>query len=127
MKKDERAVAERIASEVRRARKERGWSQLELAERAELSMNYVSLIERAERLPSVEVMIQLAAVLGTTLASLVAETAEADPWLTEATAILRALPPGSRAVVLGMLRGASDAAPSPRSGPSSARSKRRRA
>ena len=90
-------------------------------------MNYVSLIERAERLPSVEVMIQLAAVLGTTLASLVNEPAEADPWVTEATAILRALPPGSRPVVLGMLRGASDAAPSPKSKPSSVRSKRRRA
>ena len=121
MKKDERAVAERIAGEVRRLRKEHGWSQADLAERADISLNYASLIERAERLPSVEVMIKLAAVLGTTLAGLVGVAAESGPaWLAEVTAILRALPPDARTIVIGMLRGALDAS-KPR-----ARAKRRR-
>ena len=111
MKKEERAVATQIARELRRLRKERGWSQLELAERADLSVNYVSLIERAERLPSMEVIIQLAGVLGTTLAGVLIEPTEnAEPWLAEATAILRTLPVEARGLVVGMLRGASQAA-----------------
>ncbi len=110
MKKEERAVATQIARELRRLRKERGWSQLELAERADLSVNYVSLIERAERLPSMEVIIQLAEVLGTTLAGVLIEPTEnAEPWLAEATAILRTLPVEARGLVVGMLRGASQA------------------
>src|SRR2546423_1752626 len=56
MNKGERAAAEQIAGTVRRLRKERGWSQLALAEHAGVSLNYVSLLERAERLPSVNVM-----------------------------------------------------------------------
>lgn len=115
MDKREREAAASIAAEVRRARKERGWSQLELAERADLSLNYVSLIERAERLPSIEVLIQLASVLGTTLVRFLgASVEEDDPWLTEATAILRALPLEARGIVRGVLRGALDAANTPK-------------
>lgn len=120
-------MAGRIAGEVRRARKERGWSQLSLAERAGLSVNYVSMIERAEQIPSVEVLLRLASTLRTTLLALL-NTApgepDADPWLAEATAILHALPDDVRPTVLGMLRGVADATPGPAG--ARGRSKRRR-
>jgi transcriptional regulator with XRE-family HTH domain len=107
MDKRERAVSTRIVGEVRRARSERGWSQAQLAERLDLSVNYVSLIERAERLPSVEVLVRLATTLGTTVGMLVGElSTEGDPWLAEAMAILRALPTEARPMMIGMLRGA---------------------
>lgn len=125
MDKREREAARSIATEVRRARSERGWSQLELAERADLSVNYVSLIERAERLPSLEVLIKLAGVLGTTLAGLVGAPAE-DPWLEETTAILRALPEGARPLLLGMLRGAAGVASTPSPKATARRTRRRR-
>jgi transcriptional regulator with XRE-family HTH domain len=126
MQKREREVAARIASEVRRARKERGWSQNALAEQADISVNYVSLIERAEQIPSVEVLLRLAATLRTTLVALLSEApgdVEADPWLAETTAILRALHEDARPMVLGMLRGVADVAPKPEG--SGAKRKRR--
>lgn len=127
MQKQERDTAARIAAEVRRARKARGWSQLALAERASVSVNYVSMIERAEQIPSVEVLLRLASTLGTTLAAFVAEpTEETDPWLAETTAILRALPAEARPMMLGILRGAADASKPARSEPSKTRAKRRR-
>lgn len=126
MNKGERIAAGRIAGEVRRLRTERGWSQLALAERAEMSLNYVSLIERAERLPSVEVLLRLAGVLGTTIAGLVADApAEGDPWIVETSAILRAIPADTRPIVLGILRATLDAA-APNAEGSGVRPKRRR-
>jgi transcriptional regulator with XRE-family HTH domain len=111
MRSEDRDVTARIASTVRKVRTTRGWSQLALAERADLSLNYVSMIERAERLPSVEVLVDLARALGVELAALVGgPSEEADPWVAETVGLLRALPAEARPLVLGMLRGASDAA-----------------
>lgn len=125
MDQREREAARSIAAEVRRARRERGWSQLELAERADLSLNYVSLIERAERLPSLEVLLQLAGALGTTLPGLVGGPPEdRDPWLGEAIGILRALPDDARPLMLGMLRGA--LATAPKAGRAAVRTRRAR-
>lgn len=131
MRKDERAVAAQMAAEVRRLRKALGWSQLVLAERAGISLNYVNLIERAEQLPAIRVLLQLAKPLGTTLAGLVGggeagdAGEEADPWLVEATGILRALPPEARPVAIGVLRAVEEATTGARPEGSVARPKRR--
>ena len=133
MRKDERAVATRVAAEVRRLRKAMGWSQLALAERAGLSLNYVNLIERAEQLPTVRVLLQLAAALGTTLRDLVSEpeagektSTEPDPWVVEMVALLRAVPLEGRPVTRGVLRGAVEAMSATRPEGSVVRAKRRR-
>jgi transcriptional regulator with XRE-family HTH domain len=130
MRKDERDAMACIAAEVRRARNERGWSQLELAERASLSLNYVSLIERAEQLPTVRVLLQLAAPLGVTLRDLVSGSMEKgevpDPWLAEATAVLQRLPDDARPVALGVLR-AVEGATTPRGPSGKAQGRRLRA
>ena len=91
-----------------------------------MSINYVSLIERAERLPSLEILMKLAEALGTTIAVLVEETPVEDPWLAETGAILRALPAEARPMVLGILRGAAEATTPQRPEASGVRTKRRR-
>jgi transcriptional regulator with XRE-family HTH domain len=126
MEKRERVVAVHIATETRRARAERGWSQAALAERLDLSTNYISLLERAERMPSVEVLARLAAALGTSASALVGEAPTADAWLVEATTLLATLSETARPIVLGMLRAASDAsAPAKKTRTSSVPRKRR--
>jgi transcriptional regulator with XRE-family HTH domain len=119
MRKNERDLLTRISTEVRRLRKERGWSQLELAERAELSLNYVSLIERAEQLPTLRVLLQLVGPLSTTLSALVTtdDGDAVDPWLREATSILLALPQEVRPMALGVLRGMTTSTDVPRTKP----------
>ena len=53
-----------VAANVRRVRQERGLTQEQLAERAELPLKTIQRIERAEQNPSVTVLASIAAGLG---------------------------------------------------------------
>lgn len=64
---------------VRRRRKELGLSQEALAAEADLHRTFVSMIERGERRPSLEVVRKLAAGLDTSAADLVAELEREAP------------------------------------------------
>ncbi len=52
-----------MAINVRRERNDRGWTQEELADRADLSSRYVGAIERAAVSPSVNILGRLADAL----------------------------------------------------------------
>lgn len=80
------------------------WSQPLLAERLDASVEYVSLVERGERLPSLGMLLRCAKVLGVSLADLFSGQSPLAP-ADEATALLAAVPPSVRPVVLAMLRG----------------------
>ena len=67
-----RALLKAFASEVRRAREDLGLSQEALADRASLHRNYVGMIERSERAPTLLAMERVAAALRLTLSELVA-------------------------------------------------------
>jgi transcriptional regulator with XRE-family HTH domain len=53
-----------LGKAIRRHRKLVGWSQEQLAERAELHRNEVSFVERGLRSPRVEVLVRLGEALG---------------------------------------------------------------
>lgn len=55
-----------IGKRIARRRKELGLKQAEVCERAEISDKYLSCIERATSIPSLEVVIRLALALDTT-------------------------------------------------------------
>jgi transcriptional regulator with XRE-family HTH domain len=58
---------------IRRRRKEAGLSQEALAHQAHLHRNYIGLLERGLRTPSIEVVRKLAIGLGTSMTVLVEE------------------------------------------------------
>jgi transcriptional regulator with XRE-family HTH domain len=58
---------------LRRLREAAGISQEALAEAAELHRNYVGLLERGQRMPTILVVQQLAAALGTTASKMMAK------------------------------------------------------
>jgi transcriptional regulator with XRE-family HTH domain len=58
---------------LRRRREAAGLSQEALAAEANLHRNYIGLLERGQRMPSILVVQQVAAALGTTMAELLAE------------------------------------------------------
>lgn len=61
---------------LRRRREAAGLSQEALAARAEVHRNYVGLLERGQRVPSILVVQQLARALGTSMSELLAEVEE---------------------------------------------------
>ena len=90
-----------------------------LAERLDVSVDYVGMLERGERLPSFATLFQIAALFGVPTLELLSAPEE-EPWVAEAIGLLHALPPESRTMVLSMLRAAAGSTPAP------TRSKRRR-
>ncbi len=71
--------AQEFGLQVQRRRKDMGLSQEELARKANLSRNYVSLIERGEaQNVSMRIISQIAVVLGTTPGELIEQTDQDD-------------------------------------------------
>jgi transcriptional regulator with XRE-family HTH domain len=57
-------LAKRIGAEVRKARKSMALTQADVAERAELSVEFYARIERGEQTPSVQTLAALVRILG---------------------------------------------------------------
>lgn len=63
---------------LRRRRLAAGLSQEALAAKASLHRNYIGLLERGQRMPTILVVQQLAEVLGTSMSKLLAEVERLD-------------------------------------------------
>jgi len=76
-----RAGAElsRLAARIRALREMRGMTQDAFAERCRISVSFASLLERGERSPSYETLVQLADALEVPLAELFRAAGEASP------------------------------------------------
>jgi transcriptional regulator with XRE-family HTH domain len=57
-------IREILASNLKKFRQARGWSQAVLAEKAETSTNYIGLLENTVKFPSSEMIQKLACALG---------------------------------------------------------------
>jgi transcriptional regulator with XRE-family HTH domain len=66
------SLRQRFGQVVRVTREDRGWSQEQLAGRADLNRSYLGEIERGTVVPSIETAAKLAAALGVSLSSLIA-------------------------------------------------------
>lgn len=75
-KKPQLNARERIASNLKRLRKEKGWSQEFMAEAADFHRTYVSQLERCITNISVDGLEQLALALGVDIIDLLAEPNE---------------------------------------------------
>jgi transcriptional regulator with XRE-family HTH domain len=108
----EQEFAAHLGAAIRQARTGRKWSQAVLAERLDVSVDYVGMLERGERLPSFVVLFQVSALFGIPVLDLL-RPPPAEPWVEEAVALLRALPERSRAMILTMLRAAASSVSAP--------------
>lgn len=83
-------IGKRIGYRIRELRTQRPerWTQEDLAERARISVSFLSMIERGERVPHVETLAAIAQALGVTLSELFAG---ADEGTGETADLLRPL------------------------------------
>lgn len=65
-------VIEQFSLVLRQLREERGWSQEQLAERANLNRSYLGEVERGRAVPSLITVSKLAGALGIRLSSFIA-------------------------------------------------------
>jgi transcriptional regulator with XRE-family HTH domain len=66
-------LGEIVARNLRLLRRERGWSQEKLGQKVGISTNYVGMIERQERSPTIAVIEKIAAAFGIEPAELLKE------------------------------------------------------
>jgi transcriptional regulator with XRE-family HTH domain len=100
----EKKLAARLGQAIRAQRTRLGLSQAELAESLDSSVEYVSLMERGQRLPALGTLVRAAKALDVAPGDLLANITtlgERDP----AAALVRAVPQGAKRAVIAMLRG----------------------
>lgn len=79
-------------------------TQAALAERARVSTNYVSVVERGQKLPTLDTLVRMAKAVGASPAELLGDGRPSDEWVEELVAIGRTLPPSVRPMALAVLR-----------------------
>jgi transcriptional regulator with XRE-family HTH domain len=97
-------LGHRVGRRVRARREARGISQAELAARVGVSANYVGLIERGSKVPTIETLFAFAKALDVKGAELLDETVGADEWVGEVIAVAQSIPKAQRQLVLALLR-----------------------
>jgi transcriptional regulator with XRE-family HTH domain len=65
--------AELFGAVVRERREARGWTQEDLAERAEMNASYLGFVERGDNVPTLTIIIQIAEGLGVEVPDLLRE------------------------------------------------------
>lgn len=98
-------MATRIGREIRSSRERLGISQETLAERSEITAQFVSLLENGRRLPSLPLLERLASALHADIAEFfVADAARLQTVDEHAVALLRELDEPGRTTAVAILR-----------------------
>ncbi len=71
-------IGKRLGAVIVRLRQAKGWTRPTLARRAGISDTYIRLLEYGDNVPTLTVLVELAAVLGVSPAELVREVTEPD-------------------------------------------------
>src|SRR5579863_5465933 len=100
-----RTLGARLGARLRERRDALGWSQAQLAEAVGVTPNYVGVVERGEKLPTMETLEAFGGALNVPLGQLLDDEVP-DAWADEAAALARAVPAEYRRLVLSMLKAA---------------------
>ena len=99
-----RSFGARLGARLRAQREALGWTQATLAEKAGVSPNYIGVLERGLKLPTLDTLVLLAKALGMSPAELLGDVRPKDHWLDDVLAVASAIPEPRRAVALAVLR-----------------------
>ncbi len=99
-----RGFAKRLGDRLRAGRSAKGLTQAKLAEAVGVSNNYISMLERGQKLPTIDTLIKLAKAADTSVSELLGDVKVADEWLDEVHTVARTIPKAYRKVTLEILR-----------------------
>ena len=100
-----RSFGARLGARIRARRNAKGWSQATLAETVGVGANYVGVLERGAKLPTIETLVAVAAALGCSPAVLLDDgAATADPWMAEIVTVAATVPKPRRELVLAVMK-----------------------
>ncbi|MCP3065307.1 helix-turn-helix transcriptional regulator [Myxococcus sp. K38C18041901] len=71
MNENTKSLVKQVGKYIQKQRTERKLTQEELAERADISVSYLSMLERGERAPHLQTLLALSAALDVSVATLV--------------------------------------------------------
>lgn len=97
------SLSARFGTRVRAARTARNLSQSDLAAAVGLSSNHLGVLERGEKVPTLETVEALAKALNMSVAELLSDAVGADPWLDELRSIGAGVPPALRPLALDVV------------------------
>jgi len=99
-----RSFGQRLGQRLRAHRLARGLSQAALAEMVELSPNYIGLLERGLKLPTIDTLVRVAKAVGARPADLLGDALPTDEWLDDMMAVASTVPRQHRELALAVLR-----------------------
>ena len=94
----------RLGARIRARREALGLTQAALAERAGVTSNYVGVLERGLKLPTLDTLITLAKALETSPADLLGDVGVKDPWVADVLAVASSVPDSLRDLALAVLK-----------------------
>jgi transcriptional regulator with XRE-family HTH domain len=107
MKENDAQISRTVSKRLRQRREALGLSQADVAERVDVNPSYVGLLERGERVPSLDVLLKMCAAVELTPAELFADASpkpsKDPPETAQIRAILRAWSPAHRKVAVQVL------------------------
>jgi transcriptional regulator with XRE-family HTH domain len=94
-----------LGGRIARLRKERGFTQARLSERADLSNNYLSNIENSRSIPSLETLVKLCGALGVTPNDILlgTNTSEEDYLNDDLSALFAQCTPREKRYIAGFI------------------------
>ena len=98
-----RGFGTRLGSRLKAARLARGLTQEQLAHDVKATPNYLSAIERGQKLPTLDMLFRLAKALGQPPGQLLGDRVVRDDWLDQIAAIARTIPKADRKLALSLL------------------------
>jgi transcriptional regulator with XRE-family HTH domain len=94
----------RLGARLRAQREALGWTQAKLAERAGVSPNYIGVLERGLKLPTLDTLVLLAKALDMSPAELLGDVRPKDHWLDDVLAVATSIPEQRRGIALAVLK-----------------------
>ena len=99
-----RSFGARFGARIRARREARGLTQAALAEAVGVSSNYLSVLERGHKLPTLDTLVRLAKALQVSPGDLLDGAGVRDEWVDEVLTVSAAIPRHRRGIALAVLR-----------------------